>query len=443
MFVRAAGPLLSSLLVFGALSGCFGGGGAGCEGVPVADFTVEEKDDGVTFQYDALNSSDPDGDALIVKWNFGDGELFEGPLTELGLIEYTYAITNTLVMVTLVVEDTCGLVSSALESVTIGTGQNMAPEVHLKNTTRWVTPGAGVVLDGSKSDDHDGDLFSYEWILGSFNVTAPPEANFTSEYLNTSAEFSQVFNAEGIYLIHCHPHPWMKQRVVVGEGPNATGDTTVEIENFAYGTPTLNVKAGSKVTYVNRDPDQHTATVEWFAPGAVVSTSPILSTKLEEGEYQARIVLNDGKGGMSTKTFGLKGSTDAPPNPDIRYFNNTPSPPTPFAEQQGGFTKDETLKADWPGNLTVSIAWSSQMTNAFSYRISLLESSKNTLTLCVQEGETCTLVYDVMPGTYYIRVRSGGAWTNVDYDLQSVTIQWTYPPFGDSDPQAGDAHQHH
>lgn len=441
MFPRVAGSLLSSMVLGAALSGCFGGDADG-GGIPVAQFTVTPKEDGVSFLFDATNSSDPDGDELTVKWNFGDEELFEGLLSELGLIEYTYAITNARVMVTLVAEDPAGHASYALEPVTIGSGENVAPEVHLKNATRWVTPGAGVVLDASKSDDHDGDLFSYEWILGSFNITPPPEATFDSGLLNMSAESSQVFNAEGIYLVHCDPHPWMKHRVVVGEAPNATGDTTVDIENFAYSEKTLNVKVGSKVTYVNRDPVEHTATVEWFAPGAVVSTSPILSTKLAEGDYQARIVLNDGKGGRDSKTYGLKASADAPKNPDIRYFNNTPSPPTPFAQQQGGFTKDETYQADWPGNLTASIAWNSQMTNAFGYRISLLDSSKKTVTACVVEGETCTLVYDLMPATYYIRILSTGSWTNVDYDLQTVATQWTFPPFGDSDPQGGHEHEH-
>ena len=44
----------------------------------------------------------------------------------------------------------------------------------------------------------------------------------------------------------------------------ASGSVTVNIQNFSFGSGTLTVKAGTKVTWVNRDPvpTHHTATAD-------------------------------------------------------------------------------------------------------------------------------------------------------------------------------------
>lgn len=435
MILRLRALLVTVALAGAALSGCLGGEDG--DGTPTAFFTVTPKEDGVTFLFDALNSSDPQGEELGVEWNFGDdGEQF-GPLRDFGLIEYTYAVSDTTFMVSLVVRDPDGSSAFMMEQVSLGTGMNTAPEAHLKNATRWVKVGGGVVLDASRSDDHEGDLFSYEWILGNYSAET---ANMTLDtgLLGPGMSANLTFDAAGVYLFHCHPHPWMKMRVVVSdEDPNATSDATVDIRNFGYSEKTLAVTPGATVRFHNVDPVEHTATLEWFAPGQVVATSPILSQKLQEGDYQARLVLNDGKGGMASTTYGLRASADAPPNPRVTYLNWTPVDSGPGALAAQPRVTDYT--ADWPQNLTGSISWNGN--TGATYRIELLQAGQ-VVAGCFAEEGTCTFATNIVPGDYQIRQAVSGNAVRETAPSTLSAIQYTNPGFGDSDMGDGGEHHH-
>ncbi|HLE47123.1 MAG TPA: PKD domain-containing protein [Candidatus Thermoplasmatota archaeon] len=416
-------------LVTAGLSGCFGSESEG--GAPTAAFNVTPLTDGLTFRFDATNSSDPQGDALNVAWNFGDEGEQLGTLEEFGLIDYTYAVTNTMFHVSLVVTDAQGNAGSHMEQVSIGTGVNNPPVGVVKNATRWVKPGGGVVLDASQSTDPDDDLFNYEWIMGNFS-----EENVTiaSPFLQQGQGYETTFEKVGVYSFHCHPHPWMKMRVVVDEADaNASDFAEVDITNYAYSDKVVTVRPGGTVNWTNRDPDVHTATGEWFNGGKVISTSPIMSAKLEAGDYQARLILNDGKGGMTMKTYGLKASTDAPDSPKTSQILRNDLNHVPTVPDQAYDGEEIPYTADWPLNLTATVSWEDPSGGSI-FRIALKQGV--VLTNCVPEGNSCTLMYNLIPGTPYRIVLSAtpeGRSVNQDVVIDTSAIQWSYPPFGNSE----------
>jgi plastocyanin len=426
--------LVATVFAVSSFAGCFGGG-SGDNKPPVANFTVTPQPDGITFLFDATNSSDPNGDALTVAWNFGDeGPIESGTLSEYGLVEYEYAVTNVLFHVSLVVRDDSGLASSFSQNVLIGTGNNTKPEIVLRNATRWVTPGTGVVLDASKSIDADQDFFSYEWTLGNFS-----EENNTvaSEYLSPGKTFEHTFTTPGVYDFHCHPHPWMKSRVIVSdEDPNATSGGDVSIGNYTYEPKVLVVSPGSMVKWTNVDPDQHTVTTEMFAPGKVVHTGPVFSARLDtEGKYQARLTLNDGKGGITHSTWGLRASTDAPASPELRTLVKKSITHIDGTTPAGAtiYTESILYKSNWTANLTATVTWadtSGQNANS-GIRIELVRDNK-VVTGCIKEATSCTLQYNVEPGNYQVRATGYGYLPNTEIEITTSAIQWTFPSFGDS-----------
>jgi plastocyanin len=441
MILRTKLTVLVAALVSASFAGCMGGNAEG-DGTPIAVLKTTARDDGVTFLFDATNSTDPDGSAsdLIVEWNFGDEGVQTGPLLEFGLIEYTYAVTDTTFLVSLVVRDQDGKASFQLEPVTLGSGVNTGAVISLKNTTRWVQPDAGVVLDASRTTDPDGDAFSYEWIVGEFSTTPPSVGNGT-EYLPMGGVANLTFDRPGVYLFHCHPHPWMKGRVIVSEDDaNATSAAQIDIANFAYSQKTLVVSPGATVQYRNLDPTEHTATLEWFAPGKVESTSPVLSKKLAAGDHIARLFTNDGKGGYSTMTWGLRATAEAPVNPlqtdmsnaEVRYVDGAPTGNQPSTMPQIKH-EYETL---WIQNLTVSISWNTQQSalptsGAAFWNIYLEDKDANRIAGGFCEEGTCSFVLNIVPGKYTMVAEAQDNFVG-SINWTAVATQYAYPGFGDS-----------
>ena len=436
MILRTKLTTVVVVLVSATFAGCMEGDAADCD--PIAVLKTTARDDGVTFLFDATNSTNPSGSAadLTVEWNFGDDGVQVGPLLEYGLIEYTYAVTDTTFLVSLVVRNAEDCAAFVLEPVTLGSGVNLPAVIALKNTTRWVQPDAGVVLDASKTADPDGDAFSYEWIVGEY-TDAPTSVGNGTEYLPMGGVANLTFDQPGVYLFHCHPHPWMKGRVTVSEDDaNATTSAVVDITNFAYSEKDLVVAPGATVQYRNLDPTEHTATLEWFAPGKVESTSPVLSKKLPAGDHIARLVTNDGKGGYQTSTWGLRASAEAPANPDTRDFSEADWTYIEGAPNSDPGTIDQEYVTEWVQNLTVSISWSTQQSalptapSAY-WNIFLLDAEGTVLAGGFCEEGTCSFVTNVVPGTYTLQAKAQDNFVG-NITWTSVATQYAYPGFGDS-----------
>lgn len=73
-----------------------------------------------------------------------------------------------------------------------------------------------------------------------------------------------TFDATGEFDIHCHPHPFMHQQVVVTDGPPEEVHVHIldgdDVDGFRYEPGDLTLGRGSVVTYHNHGTQVHTAT---------------------------------------------------------------------------------------------------------------------------------------------------------------------------------------
>lgn len=84
----------------------------------------------------------------------------------------------------------------------------------------------------------------------------------------------------GIYLVTSNNKPKVNQastpivNVPVSQLSDTTSEVTVSIKNLAFNPQTLKVKVGTKVTWINDDPMDHTVTSD----SDNILNSPILSS---------------------------------------------------------------------------------------------------------------------------------------------------------------------
>jgi len=108
---------------------------------------------------DGSRSSDPDNDALTYAWSAGRAAIATGSPASLRLTLGTHALA-------LSVSDG-SLTSSAAFVVTVVAPPNTPPVADASATTREVISpnnrNAGILLDGSRSRDGEGDALTYQW----------------------------------------------------------------------------------------------------------------------------------------------------------------------------------------------------------------------------------------------------------------------------------------
>jgi plastocyanin len=86
---------------------------------------------------------------------------------------------------------------------------------------------------------------------------------FDSGRLEPGDSFEFTFDEPGSFPYHCDIHPNMTASVEVAEDEEeeaAAGEPAVEIVNFAFAPETLEVEAGTTVTWTNNDAAPHTVT---------------------------------------------------------------------------------------------------------------------------------------------------------------------------------------
>lgn len=313
------------------LAGCTAGGNTtAVPDVPQAVIAVLPGDDAQSFTFDASASTGLDVASSDFAWSFGDGTEVARGVT----VQHTFGVAQGRFTVSLVATSPLGAKGLALTGVTIAEGENAKPMPMILDANRWLRPGTDLVLDASPTMDPEGDPLAFEWLLGPRDPemeTAEPLADgcaenttlnyvFSTGCLDEGQAFSLTLDRPGTYLYHCHPHPWMKARIVVADDAELSGLVNVDIASFAYGQRELRVQPGTTVTWTNQDPIPHTATVEAFASGTAASTEARLAAPLEPGDYVARLVVNDGTGSFATQAWGVRVSDDAPEDPQERTF---------------------------------------------------------------------------------------------------------------------------
>jgi PKD repeat protein len=130
-----------------------------------------------TVRFDASASADADGDALVYRWDFGDGS----PPAGGARVDHTYAEGGAY-PVLLTVDDGTGLHNAtAVAAVTVTIDR---PPVADAGGNRDACAGDIIVFDASRSDDPEGGVLRYQWDFG--DGTHADIVNPTKTYLRGS-----------------------------------------------------------------------------------------------------------------------------------------------------------------------------------------------------------------------------------------------------------------
>ncbi len=296
------------VLLAAGLAGCFSPG-ASADLVAAFEATVEG---GSEVTFDASASTGPIAE---YHWTFGDGSTAQGPV-----VQKEYDRTDTVAYASLLVVDDDGAAATAYQPVSLGTGENQAPRAELATVNRWVQPDQTVRLAANVTDPN-GDEVAMTWVFGSLPPEEPPEARYETGRMAPGDDATGRFDLKGVYVITSEEHPWMRTRLVVADEADAPQNATVTVRNHAIhaGAPVA-LAPGGTVRFVNEDPVNRSLRVAALALGTNVGTDATFATPaLEAGTYQATLILEDGKGGLTFQSWGVRASTDAPLLPDRTY----------------------------------------------------------------------------------------------------------------------------
>jgi plastocyanin len=87
-------------------------------------------------------------------------------------------------------------------------------------------------------------------------------ANTASPLLDKGETVTYHFPNEGIYNIHCDPHPVMKMKVIVKSDAPATGNLELDIVDYEYSKKEIVVSPGTVITWTNKDLARHNVAIE-------------------------------------------------------------------------------------------------------------------------------------------------------------------------------------
>ena len=158
---------------------------------------------GETAQFNAFNSTDPDGSIESYTWTFDDGATQSGSTASRTYNEEgEYPVTLT------VEDDACETDS---ETVTVIVQND--PPVADAGPDQEAQPDEEVTFDGSNSYDPDGTIEQYEWDV---------DGDGTYEYSSSTATATHTYSNEGTYTVTL--------RVTDDTGNTDTDTATVTIE---------------------------------------------------------------------------------------------------------------------------------------------------------------------------------------------------------------------
>ena len=268
---------------------------------------------GTTVTLNGSSSSDADGNPLTYLWSFvsipaGSGATLTGPTT----VRPTFLADKTGQYVAqLLVSD--GVVSSTAATVMITTTPGNTVPVANAGPDQTVQVGATVTLNGSASNDVDGNPLTYQWAF----VSVPTGS--TAKLLNpTNVMPTFVPDRAGQYVV----------RLLVNDGKVTSGQDTVAITTTGGNTapvanagPDQSVSAGTTVALNasgSHDADQNALTYDWsFASipsgSAATLSNPTAATPTfvadKAGQYIVQLIVNDGTVNSTPDTVMVAAAT--------------------------------------------------------------------------------------------------------------------------------------
>lgn len=159
--------------------------------IPRIEFSPSNPNATEQIQFNASNSSDPDGAIAHWRWDFNNDGDFE---IDSETATWTYS-TDGNYSVRLETEDGLGTTNSTTVNVTVGSGEptdpaNQPPVGRINFTPSDPLPGERIIFNASNSSDPEGNVTAYRW-----------DFDNDGKYERQTAETQWTFQDAGRYVV--------------------------------------------------------------------------------------------------------------------------------------------------------------------------------------------------------------------------------------------------
>lgn len=284
---------------------------------PISSFTYDPQtpttDDIVVF--DASRSSDPDGNIISYRWQFGDGQTGRGESVE-------HVFNNPQQFnVQLTVEDQDGNIDTSTESIAIGA----SPVAEFSYSPSNPNPSDVIEFDASDTTDKDNNIESYQWsITTSDGLELTDQGQTTSYQYDSSGEYNvrlTVTDIDGNVDVE-------EKSIKVTSPPNA---------EFTYNPESITTS--DAVTFdasMSTDSDNDIESYSWMIEGdATGVTGRVVNHMFSApGQYSVELTVKDSAGNSDTTEDIVT----------VRETTGDPGGGTGYGENQGGEGEFRTIE---------------------------------------------------------------------------------------------------
>lgn len=250
---------------------------------------------GRTIAFDGTGSRDADGRIIGYDWNMGDGNTMSG-----ARIDYTYR-EHGVFPVTLVVTDN-SLSPCGTDTARIEVKVNQPPLAKI-DAPDIVQKGEEFVLDGSSSEDPDGEIIDYTWQIGNDTLLSGRQVYYA---------FNDEMSREVILQI-------MDDARTVNSMNRTRKTITVNKLPFASAGEDKLISPDRPATFRadgSFDPDGRIVEYEWDFGDEKKYGAVIQKGYSEPGEYPVYLTVKDNSGGgFAVDTMFV--TVNAPPQPVV------------------------------------------------------------------------------------------------------------------------------
>lgn len=230
---------------------------------------------------------------------------------------------------------------------------------------KWVANGTSINVAASPLQGAVGDT-QIAWFTGPMSATAPVpvKANANSGYIDPGNATGIKFNVDGVFWMHCHPHPWMRSNVTVVEGWQNAATMEVDIvdgaspSEFRFVPENITVHPGTTIIYRNVGQQVHTAMqLQQDAPLKPLDIKGLSGKATIQGVGWQRVVMlsKDSQGRYGAAEYDVY-ATSTLPAPGHWFFNlSTPhGAPDAAPGAAGGDFDSKSFKPDFNGTMFVN-----------------------------------------------------------------------------------------
>ena len=248
---------------------------------------------GQIVSVDGSRSSDPGGQVLSYRWDFGDGATGTGPTP--GHVYSAPGPANGF-LVTLTVDNGRGGVAtqSTTARVSVPPPTNRPP-VAQPGGPYGAQSGAALSFDGSASSDPDGDPFTLTWTFGDGGTATGPRPSHAYATPGTFIVALTAIDAKGAR------NTATTAATIVAAPP--TNRPPIALPGGPY-----RGDAGAAVAFDgrgSRDPDNDPLTYAWDFGDGTQGLGPTPTHVYVAGAFTATLAVTDGRGGSNQATVSV------------------------------------------------------------------------------------------------------------------------------------------